>query len=98
MIPHTNFWWFRTQILKYLMIPYTNFGEWSRKFSIRFWYELDNDVTPTHLYQNISYSLYGSIYKEKNIANLPCCVNTFKIGRPHQRVINNLLGASHTLW
>ncbi len=34
MIPHTNFWWFRTQILKYLMIPHTSFGEWSCKFSI----------------------------------------------------------------
>ncbi len=24
MIPHTNFWWFRTWILKCLMIPHTN--------------------------------------------------------------------------
>ncbi len=24
MIPHTNFWWFRTQILKCLMIPHMN--------------------------------------------------------------------------
>ncbi len=26
MIPHTNFWWFCTQILTLLMIPYTYFG------------------------------------------------------------------------
>ncbi len=31
-----NFWWFHKQILKFLMIPHTNFGEWSRKFNIRF--------------------------------------------------------------
>ncbi len=36
MIPHTNFWWFRLQILKFFMILYTYFGEWSYKFSIRF--------------------------------------------------------------
>ncbi len=33
MIPHTNFWWFRTWILKCLMIPHTNFGERSCKFT-----------------------------------------------------------------
>ncbi len=34
MILHTNFWWFHTWILKCLMIPHTNYREWSCKFSI----------------------------------------------------------------
>ncbi len=36
MILHMNFWWFHTNILIIFMIPHPNFGEWPRKFSIRF--------------------------------------------------------------
>ncbi len=36
MILHTNFWWFRTWMSTFFMIPHTNFGESSCKFNIRF--------------------------------------------------------------
>ncbi len=36
MILYLNFWWFCTRTLTFLMIPNTNFGEWSHLFSIRF--------------------------------------------------------------